>query len=72
MLDLSTINGFDLLLVLIIISLGVRVTMLNRECDKYVGQIMKVSWELQDWKKSSQLLSKEIREIEDANYKGGE
>lgn len=69
---LSTINGFDLLLIMIIISLVIRVAMLNRECENYVGQIMKVSWELQDWKKSSRLLSKEIREIEDANYKGGE
>ena len=51
MLDLSTINGFDLLLVLIIISLGVRVTMLNRECNQYVGQIIKASWEIQDLKK---------------------
>jgi len=68
---LSTINGFDLLLIIIIISLVIRVAMLNRECENYVGQIMKISWELQDWKKSSRLLSKEIREIEDANYKGG-
>jgi hypothetical protein len=69
---LSTINGFDLLLIIIIISLVIRVAMLNRECENYVGQIMKISWELQDWKKSSRLLSKEIREIEDTNYKGGE
>jgi hypothetical protein len=54
MLDLSTINGFDLLLVLIIISLGIRVTMLNRECDKYVGQIIKASWEIQDLKKGGE------------------
>jgi hypothetical protein len=54
MLDLSTINGFDLLLVLIIISLGVRVVMLNRECDKYVGQIIKASWEIQNLKKGGE------------------
>lgn len=72
MLDLSTVNGFDLLLVLIIISLGIRVTMLNRECDKYVGQIMNVSWELQDWKRSSRLLSKEIHEIRNVEYKEDE
>ena len=71
MLDLSTINGFDLLLVLIIISIGVRVTMLNRECDKYVGQIIKASWEIQDLKKGSQLLSNELREHLDLQ-KGGE
>jgi DNA gyrase inhibitor GyrI len=65
---LSTVNGFDLLLIMIIVSLGIRIAMLNRECEHYVGQIMNVSWELQDWKRSSQLLSKEIREIEDAEY----
>jgi hypothetical protein len=72
MLDLSTINGFDLLLVLIIISLVVRVVMLNRECEHYVGQIMNVSWELQDWKRSSRLLSKEIHEIRNVEYEEDE
>lgn len=51
MLDLTTINGFDLLLVLIIISLGIRVRMLNNECNKYVEQIMKASWRIQELKK---------------------
>ena len=51
---LSTINGFDLLLVLIIISLGIRVAILNRECNEYVGQIMKASWEIQDLKKDGE------------------
>lgn len=51
---LSTINGFDLLLVMIIISLGIRVRMLNNECNKYVGQIMKASWEIQDLKKGGE------------------
>jgi hypothetical protein len=50
MLNLTTINGFDLLLLLVIISLVIRVRMLNNECDKYVGQIIKVSWELQEIK----------------------
>lgn len=48
MLDLSTINGFDLLLVLIIISLVIRVRMLNHECESYVSQIMKVTWDMKE------------------------
>jgi hypothetical protein len=51
---LSTINGFDLLLVLIIISLVIRVAMLNRECHEYVSQIIKASWEIQDLKKGGE------------------
>jgi hypothetical protein len=54
MLDLTTINGFDLLLLLVIISLVIRVRMLNNECDQYVGQIMKASWEIQDLKKGGE------------------
>ncbi len=45
---LQTINGFDLLLVIIITVLGFRVYNLNRECESYVGQILQVSWELQE------------------------
>jgi hypothetical protein len=70
MLDLSTINGFDLLLVIVIISLVIRVRLLNRECEDYVGQIIKASWEIQDLKKGSQLLSNELREHLD--LQGGE
>jgi hypothetical protein len=44
---LETINGFDLLLVLVIVALVYKVFSLNRECESYVGQIMQVSWELQ-------------------------
>jgi hypothetical protein len=44
---LSTINGIDLILTIIITLLGFRVYNLNRECESYVGQIMQVSWELQ-------------------------
>jgi hypothetical protein len=54
MLSLSTINGFDLLLIIIIISLVVRVRMLNHECNEYVGQIIKASWEIQDLKKGGE------------------
>jgi hypothetical protein len=43
---LSTINGFDLLLVIIITLLGFRVYNLNRECESYVEQILRLSWDL--------------------------
>jgi hypothetical protein len=45
---LETINGFDLLLVLVIVALVYKVFSLNRECESYVGQILKMSWELQE------------------------
>lgn len=44
---LSTINGFDLLLLITIIMLGIRTYKLNHECESYVQQILQVSWELQ-------------------------
>jgi hypothetical protein len=44
---LSTINGFDLLLIVIITLLGFKVYNLNRECESYVGQIIQMSWDLQ-------------------------
>jgi len=44
---LETINGFDLLLIIIITLAGFKIYNLNRECESYVGQIMQVSWELQ-------------------------
>ena len=44
---LSTINGFDLLLILIITALAYRVYNLNRECEDYVGQMIRLSWDLQ-------------------------
>jgi hypothetical protein len=44
---LSTINGFDLLLILIITALAYRVYNLNRECEDYVGQMLRLSWDLQ-------------------------
>ena len=65
---LNTINGFDLLLIIIIVIAGFKIYNLNRECESYVGQIMNVSWELQDWKRSSQLLSKELREANETLY----
>jgi hypothetical protein len=45
---LNTINGFDLLLLLVIVGLVWRVLRLNDECNDYVRQILQVSWELQD------------------------
>lgn len=44
---LNTINGFDLLLVIVITLLGFRVYNLNRECESYVRQILEMSWEMQ-------------------------
>jgi hypothetical protein len=51
---LSTVNGFDLLLVIIIVSLIIRVRLLNHECESYVRQIMKASWEIQSLKKGGE------------------
>lgn len=45
---LETINGFDLLLVLVIVGLVFKAMRLNDECNSYVQQILKVSWELQE------------------------
>jgi hypothetical protein len=50
---LNTINGFDVLLVMIIMGLLWRVSYLNDECHDYVEQILKVSWELQDERKKN-------------------
>jgi len=43
---LNTINGFDLLLVMVIVGLVWRVSRLNRECEDYVRQIIETTWEL--------------------------
>lgn len=43
---LNTINGFDLLLVMVIVGLVWRVVRLNRECEDYVRQIIETTWEL--------------------------
>lgn len=48
---LETINGFDLLLVIVIIGLVFKVLNLNDECNSYVQQIIKISWELNAAKK---------------------
>ena len=40
---LQTINGFDLLLVLVIIGLVFKAMRLNDECNSYVRQIVEVS-----------------------------
>jgi hypothetical protein len=41
---LSTINGFDLLLITTIVVMGFKIYNLNRECESYVGQILKIGW----------------------------
>ena len=51
---LQTINGFDLLLVLVIIGLAYRAFNLNRECESYVRQIVEMSWDLQKVAKKAQ------------------
>ena len=43
---LNTINGFDLLLIITIVVMGFKIYNLNRECESYVGQILRLSWEL--------------------------
>ena len=48
---LETINGFDLLLILIIFGLIYQVMKLDQECESYVRQILQVSWELNTAKK---------------------
>jgi hypothetical protein len=40
---LSTINGLDLVLIIIITILGFKVYNLNQECESYVGQIIEMS-----------------------------
>ena len=40
---LSTINGFDLLLVIVIVALVFKAIRLNDECNDYVQQIVEVS-----------------------------
>lgn len=44
---LTTINGFDLLLVIVIVLLVFKVMRLNDECNSYVRQIVEMSWDLQ-------------------------
>jgi cell division protein FtsL len=54
---LQTINGFDLLLVLVIIGLAYRAFSLNRECESYVRQIVEMSWDLQK-------VTKKVKDLE--------
>ena len=42
---LSTINGFDLLLIITIVVMGFKIYNLNRECKSYVAQILKIGWQ---------------------------
>lgn len=69
---LSTINGFDLLLILIIIALGYRAYSLNRECESYVQQILRQTWDHQEellkasWKTND--IKFRLQELEDKLY----
>jgi len=51
---MQTINGFDLLLIMVIVGLVWRVVYLNRACEDYerIRQMLQVSWELQDERKN--------------------
>ena len=53
---LNTINGFDLLLIIIITLLGFKVYNLTKECESYVEQIITMQWKDQAnrWGKHSE------------------
>ena len=51
---LQTINGFDLLLVIVIVLLIFKIMRLNDECNSYVRQIVEMSWDLQKVAKKAQ------------------
>jgi len=57
---LETINGFDLLLVLVIVGLVFKAMRLNDECNSYVRQIVEVSQDNHFLKLDIQTLSAEI------------
>lgn len=57
---LETINGFDLLLVIVIVALVFKVFNLNDECNSYVRQIVEVSQDNHFLKLDIQTLSAEI------------
>lgn len=54
---LQTINGFDLMLIILIAGLLVNVWRLNRECESYVEQIIEVS-------QDNYKLTKEIKRLD--------
>jgi hypothetical protein len=60
---LNTINGFDLLLIIIITILGFKVYNLTRECESYVGQIMQVSWKLQEETQANETMTTGLTNI---------
>ena len=66
---LNTINGFDLLLIIIITILGFKVYNLNLECESYVRQIMELAQELNEihYRKTAPPLDKGIYD-EFCNY----
>lgn len=42
----NTINGFDLLLIITIVVMGFKIYNLNRECESYVSQVIRMAWDL--------------------------
>lgn len=63
---LETINGFDLLLVIVIVGLVFKVFNLNDECNSYVRQIIEVSQDNHFLKLDIQTLSAEIDSLNSA------
>ena len=57
---LETINGFDLLLVIVIVALVFKAIKLNDECNSYVQQIIEVS-------QDNYKLSKQVRDVKYAD-----
>jgi hypothetical protein len=60
---LNTINGFDLLLVIIIVIAGFKIYNLNKECESYVEQILQVSWELQEEIQAGETMTNSLTNI---------
>ena len=60
---LNTINGFDLLLVIIIVIAGFKIYNLTKECESYVGQIMQISWELQEEIQANETMTNSLTNI---------
>jgi len=63
---LETINGFDLLLVIVIVALVFKAINLNDECNSYVRQIVEVSQDNHFLRLDIQTLSAEIDSLNSA------
>jgi hypothetical protein len=60
---LNTINGLDLVLIIIITILGFKVYNLTRECKSYVEQIIQISWELQEETQANETMTTGLTNI---------